>query len=73
MIELVVLVAAVALLAVAMRPFLDWLWLRDWQAYHDHLERLAEERREREYLAGLYAGIAAGRPNAHALITGITS
>lgn len=75
MIELLILVAAVCLLAPAMRHFIRWLVIRELDAELAHLDRLAEIERKRRYMADVRMGFYAGlnRRNSHAIITGITS
>lgn len=77
MIELVVLVAAVALLARPMRRLIWWLVIRELDAELAHLDRLAELERKRRYMLavrmGFEAGIGARHRNAHAIVKGITS
>jgi hypothetical protein len=72
-IELAILVAAVFLVALAWRPVFEWLWMREWKGWMDHLERQAEERRKLEYMMGLRIGFTSTQRSAHGVITGITS
>jgi hypothetical protein len=68
-IELLILVAAVFIVAGLAKHGIDWFVEREWTLEYERLER---ERRRSVYLAD-FGSVLLTRPNAHGVITGITS